>query len=410
MEAKNKVLVLSSIVLMGFVVDLVFHYVMGYNFNLGHFYNTFLSAPDTAFGDFTGLLPKIKELMPYAPPADWQNYFPLAFILIYPFVFFKNVYVAYSIFLSIFLIFFIKMNVKNFGCENLSRMQNFQNIFILTFLSYPLLYLVDRGNLDMIIFMFLAGFAYCFRNEKYKLSALFLALANAMKPFGALFLIIFLIKKRYREFFLSYGLTLLLVFGGFLFFKGNILYQLGILLQSWFFSTNNYVYLNDNSFGMVNGSSLFIFLKLLFCQLTSTPFISTALLSKIYAVLSIILTLGVSILTFREKTYWKQLALLTFYMIFMPTVVYDYKLIFLFVPLWFFVKAKEKTRFDLAYAILFGLLLLSKHLVIPETLWGVEGKVFSISLILNVLVMVVFVGLIVYEQLNPIERENVKED
>jgi len=398
MKKESKVLVLSAIVLIGFVIAVFFHYALGEYLQLGHFYNTFLSSPDTAFSDFTSLLPLIKDLTPYAPPANWQNYFPLAFILIYPFEFFKNVYIAYSVFAVIFLGFFIKMNIKAFGSEKFSGLENLQNIFILTFLTYPLLYLMDRGNLDMIILMFLTGFAYCFESKKYKLSAFFLALANAMKPFGALFLIIFLVKKRYKEFFLNLGLTFLFITGGFLFFKGNVLYQMNILLQSWFNNTNNYVYLNDNSFGMVNGSSLFVFLKLLFCQLTPTPIISTFLLSNIYTILSIIITIAVVILTFKEKIYWKQLTLLTFYMVFIPTVMYDYKLIFLFIPLWFFIKSKEKSNFDLTYVILFGLFFLSKYLVIPEFLWGIEGRAFSISLILNPIIMVIFVSLIIYEQ------------
>ena len=78
-------------------------------------------------------------------------------------------------------------------------------------------------------------------------------------------------------------------------------------------------------------------------------------------------------------------------------VAFDYKLIFLFIPLWLFVNAEEKTKFDLIYTILFALLL------IPKRFFLVLGpgvfKWFSLSLVTNPLIMIIFVGLIIFEQL-----------
>lgn len=398
LKKSEKVLILANIVLVGFVLSVFFHYICGFYLGMGHFFNTFLSEPETFFSDFSGPLSHLMDRQPYAPPANWQNYFPLSFVLIYPLIFVKNTLFAYLIMLSVFCGFFTWWNIKYLSCNEMGKIVNFKNIFIMTLLSYPFLYLADRGNLDMLIFIFLAAFAISFGNEKYKLSALFLALANAMKPFPFLFLSLFLVKKKYKEFILSSILTVLFIIGGFLFFKGSVIFQFNILIQSWFSMTKGYAYLNDNSCGMVNGSSLFMLLKLLFCQITKHPLISTHLLLKIYNIFSFFMLLFVVYFTLKEKYYWKQLLLLTIYMVTIPAFIYDYKLIFLFIPMWFFINTQEKSKFDLIYVILLGLLFIPKYLVIPTFLWGVEGLGFGISLILNPVIMFLFIGLIIYEQ------------
>lgn len=408
MEKSKKVLILSTIVLAGFVSEVIVHYILGFYFRLGHFYNTFLSAPEMAFSDFIGVLSKIKSMNPYSLPANWQNYFPLSFIILFPFTFIKNAFVAYCIFTSFFMTFFITLNIKFLNCENLSRLANFQNIFILTLLSYPILYVIDRGNIDMIIFIFFACFAYFFNAEKYKLSAICLAIVNAMKPFAFLFWILFLFKKRYKECLLSILTTIVLIIAGFMFFKGNILYQFNILLESWVYFVKEYIYAVNNNFGMVNSSSLFALLKLIFCNLTVKPIISTFILAKIYNVLSLFMTGFIAFFAFKEKVFWKQLMLLTLYMALVPSVVLDYKLIFLFIPLWFFVNAKEKSQFDIFYIIFLGLLFIPKYFVIPEFIWGIMGRAFSVSTILNPIIMLLFIGLIIFEQfkLKKVDNEN----
>lgn len=401
MNKSQKILLISNIVLLGFFFAVVFHYVLGFYVGLGHFFNTFLSEPKTAFEDFTAILPRIKDLAPYSPPAEWQNYFPLSFVILFPFSLMENGTVAYAVFALIFIGVFVYLNIKNLACEDLGKMENFKNIFILSILTYPFLYLIDRGNFDMVIFIFLAGFVYFFKKEKYKVSAILLALANAMKPFPFLFLTLFLIKKKYKEFFISLAVSALLIVGSFFFFKGNVIDQICVLIQSWVSYSGGYVAYNDSSYGMVNGSSLYIFLKLIFCQLTQTPLVSPLLLFKIYNILNLVILALVVFLTFREKLFWKQLFLITSYMVFIPPAVYDYKLIFLFLPLWFFVNSEGKSKFakfDLAYAILFSLFLIPKYFVIPQFLWGIEGRAFSISLILNIFILFIFVGIIIFEQ------------
>jgi len=84
------------------------------------------------------------------------------------------------------------------------------------------------------------------------------------------------------------------------------------------------------------------------------------------------------------------------YMLLIPISVYDYKLIFLFVPLYFFVNEKQPSKFDKIYTILFGLLLIPKHYwIVPLD----ELNRLSISTWLTPFLMVVFAILIIWEML-----------
>lgn len=391
MNKKDKVLILSSIILAGFIIAVFFHYILGFYLNSP--YNTFLFYANQFFDDFTGLIPKLVGFAPYSPPSDWQQYFPLSYLVLTPFAYIKNKLFASVVFGLIFVSFFVYWNIKELACENLDKTQNFRNIFIMTFLSYPFLYVLDRGNFDMIIFIFFTFFVHALYEGKYKKAAILLGVVNAFKPFSFLFPVVFLFEKKYREFFLCVGISLMLILGGFLCFKGNILYQMHILYQSWDSAQNDFVISLKG--GLNNSSSLFMALKLYFCVVAQK--ISPFVLSKIYNWFTIIFTLVTIFFAYREKVFWKRISLLTLYMLAIPTVVFDYKLILLFAPLWLFINNNEKSKFDLIYLVMFGLLLIpKKFMIIHYTLNAIQLGVLSVWL--NPLIMLAFMGLIIYEQ------------
>ncbi len=394
MEKSRKITLLATIVLVGFVWAVVFHYFLGFYFHVPYPFNTFLSMPKDFFGDFLFTLPDVKRFVPYSQIDGWMVYFPLAYILLIPFAYIKNKILASFIFAFGFVFFLIFMNIKFLYAKNLMKVENFRNIFIMTFLSYPFLYMIDRGNLDMYLFMVFVGFVYLFKSKKYLLSAVLIGLANAMKPFSALFLILFLFKKRYKEFFLSLFLTLILVIGGFLFFKGGFFNQVHIYHANLVMFKKLWIY--DKERGLLQCSSLFSALKFLLCSYKQI--ISSSLLEKIYSYLGFIITSIIIFFAYREKTYWKTVTLLTLHMLLVPYIICDYKLIFLFVPIWLFANAEEKTRFDKVYTILFGLLLIPKKIFMLWIHIGTVSQLVTYGVIINPILMILFIGLIIYEQ------------
>lgn len=410
MDKSNKIIVISSIILAGFVFGVIYHYVLGFYLGLGDPFNTFLFAPNSAFCDFTKLVPFITKFAPFSSTSMWVNYFPLAYILLFPFTFIQNKLFGYLIFIAGFLTFWIFMNIKTFSCKELGKIQNFRNIFIISTMCYPVLFVLDRGNFDMYLFIILALCVYAFKSEKYMLSAFLLAIENAIKPFPILFLFLFLYKKRYKEFFFSLILTGILVIGGFMVLKGNFFDQIVVLLKNLMIVKSAYVYENDNNFGMTHYTSLFPAVKLLFCKRTLQPFISIFSVAKLYDYFMLFVTGLTIFFTWKEKVFWKQIALLTCNMLMVPYIVGDYKLIFLIIPIWLFVNAKEKSRFDLAYAILFSLLLIPKNIIIVTHLAShTASPFFSLSIIINPLLMVSIFCLIIFEQFRR-KNQELKHD
>lgn len=402
MEKTNKVLLLSSIVLVGFVFAVIFYYVMGFYLLKPYPFNTFLLQPSIAFSDFADMMPLVKDFAPFNRHSYWVNYFPLAYILLFPFSFIKPLILSYLLFISGFLSSLTFMNTKYFYCKTLTKIENFQNIFILTALSYPVLSVLDRGNFDMILFIFFAAFIFLFKKEKYLLSAVVLAVMNAIKPFTLIFLVLFLFKKRFKELFFNIIITTLLVIGGFMLLHGNFFDQVSTLILNLASFQQKYIY-SLTYWGMGNTSSLFSCLKILFCIFPSNPIISTALLAKIYTYLSLFATIITILFASREKVFWKQISLLTLYMLLIPQIIFDYKLIFLFIPIYLFINAKEKSRFDLTYIILFGLLLIPKHYFIIDLLDHMNK--LTLSAIINPLIMIIFIGLIIFEQIQSKEKK-----
>lgn len=395
MDKSEKTTLLATIVLVGFVWAVVFHYILGFYLKAPYPFDTFLSMPKDIFGDFLLTLTSVKEFAPYASVDLWMVYFPLAYILLIPFVYIQNTLLSSLVFAFGFVSFLTFMNIKFLYTKNLTKAENFKNIFIMTFLSYPFLYMIDRGNLDMYLFMLFVGFVYLFKSKKYLLSAVLIGLENAMKPFSTLFLILFLFKKRYKEFFLSLFITAILVIGGFLCFKGGFFNQIHIFQSNLVMFKQLWIY-DDKDRGMLQCSSLFSALKFLLCSYKQI--ISINLLEKLYSYLGLIITSIIIFFAYREKIYWKTITLLTLHMLLVPYIICDYKLIFLFVPIWLFVNAEEKTGFDGVYTILFGLLLIPKKIF---TWWihaATISRLVTYGVIINPIIMILFIGLIIYEQ------------
>lgn len=396
MEKSQKILLLSSIILVGFTIGVIYHYILGFYLHASEPYNSFLYPANMALCDFFGILPYIKDFAPYNDVVLWAAYFPLTYLLMFPFTLIKSQTLSYLIYISGFLIYLIFMNIKVFNCKNFTKLQNFQNIFIITIISYPVLYILDKGNFDMYLFVLFGFCVYAFKSEKYFISCVLLALANAMKPFTILFLLLFLRKKKYKEFFLSLILTILLVVGGFMIFKGSFFDQIinFIKIQSLFQS----VYALGSNVGIGFSSSLFMPLKIIALHFSTLPsFIHNFV--KFYDHICLIIT-GITIFfIWKEQILWKQLTLIICNFLLLPYCTYDYKFIFLFIPIWLFVNEEKKSKFDLAYIILFALLFIPKSIIIDfPAISLVESNWVSLSVIINPIIMIMLSLLIIYEQ------------
>lgn len=285
MEKSEKVTLLATIVIAGFAFAVIFHYALGNYMHLKYPFNTFLFNPADSFSDFLSMVAFTKDFAPYKGINAQIIYFPLAYILIFPFTLIQNQLIAFLSFASIFWTYWIYMNISKFKCENLNIMQNFQNIFILIFLSYPYLIIMDRGNFDLILFILMSVFVFLFKSEKYLKSALVLAIVNAIKPFYLIFLPLFLFQKKYKEFFLSLVLSSFLIIGGFMLLHGNFWNQITVFIYNLALYNKRFAF--DINSGISNCSSLFMALKYILFSLIKLSSVYIVNFIKIYNILNI---------------------------------------------------------------------------------------------------------------------------
>ena len=103
---------------------------------------------------------------------------------------------------------------------------------------------------------------------------------------------------------------------------------------------------------------------------------------------------------FIEKIMWKRVALLVFSMLLLPQLSGDYKLIHIYLPMFLFILSIDSSRLDILYLGMFGLLMIPKdHAYLPNVYSEALNPDISISVMINILLILLMATLIVYEGL-----------
>jgi len=428
MEKQSKIEIIKTIIIIGFTLSVFFHYILNNYMGLSVYpYGTFLFDPADRFNDFFSMAK--LGFNPYLIGAP-SVYGPLTFILL-GFLCVLPHNVAFVLVVVSFIIFFLIYIYKNLGIKN--KLQGVTLAFVFSFMTYPFLFILDRGNLDMWVFVCLALFVYFYHRQKDFFAAIFLAFAIALKIYPIVFVVLFLIDKKYRGFFWCLLMTVGVVFFSVLFIQGGMVGFLSGIAGGFLGFHSRYVVSGYYALyhGIQHGLGFFGIIKIILSLgffraishylpsavvMNSDPSFShyrelifTRFEAFVFLGASIfysLLALGSTILLFffinkKEKVFWKKIALLVFAILILPQVSYDYKLIFIFIPLVLFINSGEATKYDGIYSVLFGLLLIPKdyYIIIEDV---------SIAVVLNPLIMLVMAALIVRSTLKNSKIEDKK--
>jgi len=354
---KNK-LWLFGIVLVGLLLSMAFHYNLAMSGKDYYPYNTFLFDPGDRFNDFNNIFNASSELNPFQFAVS--VYFPLTYQLMHALCIFP-VESALQIFLFTFFIFFIWycfVTLRKFTINNIVIA-----LIVLGLLNYPMMFVVDRANLELWIFMSIAGFLIAYDNNHNVLACLFLSIAISMKLYPALLGVLFITDKKYKYILytavITMGLTTLsaaTLVGG---ISGTIS-GLSNCLKAF-----NAGYMSGGTSGLQHNTSMFVPLKLMYYAYYSStgkfPVGYEQVFNKYYLVFAICVLSFVLFVVFKYKAErWKQVALLVISFIMLPQVSFDYKLVNLLIPIILFLGCETKSKKDLILSILFGLLLIPK--------------------------------------------------
>lgn len=352
---RSRVHLLVTIVLVGTVASIAYHYVAGFYFGLGYPRSTFLFLPSDHFNDWDNLYIFAKAFLRGVPGGF--AYFPFGIVTALVSTALP-MRVGWALVILLFLAVLVVLlrgwvvDREEYGLTKL------QYGFILVVLSYPVLFALDRTNLEILLFVFIAGFFYfLYVRESVWLAALFLAAAIAFKVYPATLLVLLLAERRFKTCVLAVvfalaltavGTAAMAVLGHFslsalweMNSSGKAFYQQTMVIQGG---------------GVQHGHSLWGLVELpTFLAVRPVAHWQTMVYEAAAAVIFILLSLHV---VFRETERWKRVLLVMVPALLLPFVSADYTLIQLYFPLVFFLNARRVSRWDVAYVILFAVLLI----------------------------------------------------
>ncbi len=392
MSQKQELQWCVAIIVFGLLLAFLCIALMG---SRGYPYDTFLYVPSDSLHDFRRMYASTQGLNPYAGPAS--NYFPLAYLVFLPFTWMSSMvslivfYLVFSVFLFGLLIYYTRGFRSSFGCVD----------YLLTlsvfYVSYPVLRFFDRGNIEGLVFIFVAAFLVAYQKKWYYLSVVFLLIAIGMKGFPAVFLVLFLKDKKYKAFFLC-------IFGVILFsllalasFTGSILDNVSLYMQAMSGFQNNFAFAIQS---VSQSASLWGALRVCVWYMTSSTLSNMSAYSYYvehllmpYAIMMVLMFLMIAVYIMRvEKAFWKNIALLMFVIIMFPTMSYDYKLLYLLPLFLLFLTREQKSRFDGYYLVLLALLFIPKNYYVFEPSRAPVNDFINIGIMFAISVLIIYDG------------------
>lgn len=354
MGQKNKIALLSLIILVGFFVAVIFHYIAGTYFKHDD-WNSFLERPPhaVAFEDLFIVEYVARTLNPY---NNSVSYFPFSYIVTYPFGWYGR-FMSAAIFSFIFIAGLFRLNHHFIGQHQENFFKQIQTTFIFTFLTYPALYSFERGNLENLITIMTAVFLLYYLDKKYILGAVILGLAAAMKGYVGIFVFLFILDKRWKETLITCVTTALATIISLLIFQDKLTVQFANIVR-------HFTDLKNMIIGWVvvlpNDSSLFGFFN---SHLSVENHDSLLIYYSAGAALFLLLSIGILFFC-QEKVLWKKVAVLTSCSLLLPQMSFDYHMVRIYFPLWLFINynynSKNTVKMDYFYTIIFAILLIPK--------------------------------------------------
>lgn len=382
----EKLRLVAKIMLAGFLFAVLYHVCLSQFVSEISPWRTFLFDPNDRFNDF------YNTIVDYKVHGISISIFPTVNLLYLTFSFFGD-QIRFFAFVAIFVVYFLIL-VGSFTLQKGESWKLNAQIFGgIALCGYPFLFAIDRGNIEMYLFIILSLFVLLFRAQRYFFASLFLALGIGMKLFPAVFVILYLKQKKYRE---------LMYVGGWLAVIAGVL----SMFQDWnviMARTDAFfiLYMRDYTIGdagLGHGNSIYGMLKTLLYAIApgQAPHQwlreNSAVILRSYTVFTFMIygCYAAFIYFSKNLTYWKQVALLTALFCLLPNVSGDYKLLHLYIPLLLFFDTPA-ARYDVAYARIFGLLLIPKAYFYLRSGGGM-------STIAEPMLMMCLVGLITYDE------------
>ena len=371
MTQRQKVIFIAIFLGVGFLASVAYHFFVAYVLKLNYYpYNTFLFRPTDRFGDFLDNFNAGHDA--YTKVLATRAMFPL-FVLLCRIMYLINLKAMSLInfkllLLALYLIGFLSC-LSVYILHSLRKCSVRLRYFAWAsmMLSFPVLISFDRANFENGIFLLVVLSMGLLIKEKYTLAALVLGIASALKPYSAIFFLLFLMDGQFLAIVLGFGAWGVSTAGSLLLLPTPFFRELHILQASMGVYNQQYVVGNE---GMYFGNSLFGLIKSVTYLIGDRFFLfstSDAILRfnqammEPYLLSSLVVAIVVTAILFVYKMpWWQKFAVIAFCMNLLPYIGGAYRLLYLFIPLLAFLVYEDRSKLDIVYLILFGLLFIPK--------------------------------------------------
>lgn len=315
----------------------------------------FLSDPNDTYMDYFHMLSNIDGLDPYYQNANYPALPFLLWRLLYRmipwnesnsdgFYLRTNMYAELGFILMLLFCIIIMWEAFQYYFHSATKWGSVLLSFSLLF-SGVMLFTIERGNIILLSFIFSLLYIMLFDSDKKQyryIAYVCLALSSAIKLYPACLGLLVFHKKRYKEG--AHLLILGVIFFILPFFAFDGIYSLEAMVKGFSVSLTEVL-----DFGYGYNFSFFNLVRIIYgirgTYITSVP--------VWIMIIPVLLCCGIYLM---NDTLWKKMFALTLLIIWIPSFSYTYTLLFLILPLIFFLKGKN-SQGDLFYSVCFALLL-----------------------------------------------------
>jgi hypothetical protein len=354
MNKEDKIHLFKTYITFGFIIALVYHYILGFYFLKGYPRNTFLFDPQNHFMDFINVYINKSSL-----------YFPFCNLIINIFSKISPIEISIIVFILLSLIFLLTFFFLQLKTVKITDTINSTMIF--SFCTFPFLFVFDRLNLEIIVYAFCVIFLYCYKKNQNIIAIITLSFAISMKLFPIMFLLLYFVDSRYKQIFITLISSILITLISNYFLGNTIEEMVQLTIKNGILYQENYV-IEDA--GLDFGHSLMGLFKFLLKIFHRQDLINMMLNYYILIILPIILY-SIYFLKFYSITLWEKVTIITILFCLLPSVSADYKLIHFFTPIFLFINSKTeflnnkriliKFNANEIYILLFSFLLIPKN-------------------------------------------------
>ena len=388
----------SITIFIGFLLAALQIYINAIYNDLPYPHNTFLFYPGVRFTDLTGLASGCADLNPYFQ-ENFSAQLPFANFLAF---LFSKVPMPSMIVLFVILIM-APIFLVYYHFLSKTTDQAFLNSCIISAMNYPVLFTLDRGNLEGIVFLFIfLGITSLLLYKGVIIPIMCLGFAIALKGYPLIFLFIAFVNRSYIVIYGSIIFATLLSFVSLASFSGGFLPNMLFLFEGKNFT--HHVIMDifiSNPLSVQRGVSLFTTFKVLIGLWNPENTIDYKAILPIYKTAAAFMSVPMLALAYGLRQLpWKCVYVITAAAVLLPHLSAHYKLILFLLPLLLFIISEKRRSLDLLYAFLFGLLLIPKpYLYLTTFSSDSPGRDISIAVIIDPLIIVSTLLLFLFEMI-----------